>query len=303
MSATTVRSSALGVLALVVGCAEAYGPSTLSMPPHAMATTIATAHRPACAPAMMAAPPPPPSAFYRRPSAALERGGGFYVPGLEGTRLRVAVAGVLSLGLVLNRVLSPGEPTSSQVVSEALGAFGCLLVFAQSAQQGKLEAEIEADALRAAFAERLAERQEVSDELASNPLREARARWAAGALLRLTPARAVVWVGGGGGGGASEEQALLRFGRFPDRDAAAPTAPADALRALLPASASFINCPDLGMAAGTAEPPSPLPSNSASAALCKCGDGVLAIASERPFAFSPKHERWLQSCVRLIDGA
>ena len=42
------------------------------------------------------------------------------------------------------------------MVSEALGAFGCLLIFAQSAEQGKLEAEIESDALRAAF-ERLAD--------------------------------------------------------------------------------------------------------------------------------------------------
>ena len=28
--------------------------------------------------------------FYIRPSAAIERGGGFFVPGLEGTKLRVA---------------------------------------------------------------------------------------------------------------------------------------------------------------------------------------------------------------------
>ena len=155
-------------------------------------------------------------------------------------------------------------------------------------------------AARRILAERLAERQEVSDELATNPLREARARWAAGALLRLTPARAVVWVGGGSG---TDEQALLRFGRFPERDAAAATTSADGLRALLPAGASVFVCGDLGTTRGEADPPAPLPSNAASAALCRCGGGVLAIASERPFAFSPKHERWLQSCVRLIEGA
>ena len=36
--------------------------------------------------------------YYRRPSAALERGGGFFVPGLEGYKLR-AVMGILVLVL------------------------------------------------------------------------------------------------------------------------------------------------------------------------------------------------------------
>ena len=42
--------------------------------------------------------------FYIRPSAAIERGGGFFVPGLEGTKLRVALGGGL-VGLVARALL------------------------------------------------------------------------------------------------------------------------------------------------------------------------------------------------------
>ena len=237
--------------------------------------------------AAMASPPPPLNKGYGiRPSAAVEQGGGFYVPGFEGTKLRVTAAAVLSAGLVLNRVLSPGEPASSQIVSEALGAFGCVLIFAQSAAQSKLQAEMEADELRAAFASRMSETQELDGSLTADATREARARWAATTLLKLTPARAVLWVGGDG--------LLLKFGRFPEADAAEPVGDGSALRAMLPAG-SPSQCVEL-----SERPPSPLPSNAASAALCRCGDGVIVLASERPAAFSAKHVRWLeQSCKQL----
>ena len=57
--------------------------------------------------------------FYVRPSAAVEKGGAFFVPGLEGFRLKLLAASVLGLALVTNRLASPGEPASSQLVSEA----------------------------------------------------------------------------------------------------------------------------------------------------------------------------------------
>jgi hypothetical protein len=59
--------------------------------------------------------------LYVRPSKALEVGGGFYVPGLEGYRLRVAIVGLIVTLLTLNRVLLPGfEPQPTQVVSETI---------------------------------------------------------------------------------------------------------------------------------------------------------------------------------------
>ena len=131
----------------------------------------------------------------------------------------------------------------------------------------------------------------MSASAASNPLREARARWAAGALLRILR-HAVVWVGGGG---RPDEQALLRFGRFPERDAAAASTSADGLRALLPAGASSFVCGDLG----TIEARRIrllLPSNAASAALCKCGGGVLALASGGPSHSRPSTSAGSGAC-------
>jgi hypothetical protein len=244
---------------------------------------------------MMAPPPSSPKAgsgYYVRPSAALERGGGFYVPGLEGTRLRVVGAAVLSVGLVLNRVLSPGEPQTSQVVSEALGALGCAIVFGQSAAQQRIEAEQEQDELRAALASRMSETQELGATLAQDEPRAARSRWAAASLLRITPARAVVWVGGDGG-------VMLRCGRFPPGDIGSePDAAESGARRLLELSRGGGS---LAIELADGEPTAPLPSNSASVAVCPCGDGVLALASEQSAAFSPTHVRWLERSAALLE--
>lgn len=233
--------------------------------------------------------------YYRRPSAALEQGGSFYVPGLEGTRLRTAGAVVLSVGLLLNRVLSPGEPVTSQYISEAFGVFGCLVVFAQSAAQNRVDSEMEQDALRAAFAARLKERQDVAESLPT--LTTERARWAAATMLKVTPARAVVWVGADGA-------VLARCGRFPEPTSSEPAAmdavDVQPLLALMAEDATAGSL--LAEAEFTDAPPAPLPRNAASALLCRCGDGgsVLAIASEQPFAFSERHARWLQDCASLL---
>lgn len=237
--------------------------------------------------------------LYRRPSAALEQGGSFFVPGLEGTKLRTGAAAVLSVGLLLNRILSPGEPVSSQYVSEALGVFSCLIVFAQSAAQNRVDAEAAEDALRAAFAARLKERQEYAESL--TPLAAERTRWVATTLLKTTPARAAVWVGADG-------TVLARCGRFPEPTGTdpPPMAPVDAqaLRAL------FADMPvamvDFDVLSGSGSvPPAPLPRNAVSALLCRCGGeardaGILAITSEQPAAFSERHSQWLQDCARLL---
>ena len=244
---------------------------------------------------MMAEKPPVKSGYYKRPSAALEQGGAFYVPGLEGSRLRVSVAAVLSLGLVLNRAFSPGEPQFSQVVSEFLGALGCAIIFVQAAFQQQVEAAMERDELRAALQERLAERQEVSSSLAADEARAGRAKWAASALLRLTPARTLLWVDESAAD--PTEAVLLRFGRFPDADAALLPSASRPLRALLPAGAKSALVDVLDDA-----PPPPLPTNAESALLCVCGSGILAIASERAAAFTPKQQAYLERCCELIDG-
>lgn len=134
----------------------------------------------------------PSDGYYARPSAALEQGGGFYVPGFEGSKLRLASAILLSISLVLNRLLSPGESPPSMMGSEALGVVGIALLFAQVAAQASEERKRESVALRAAIVARVKERTEISSEL--QPDCAEAAAWVGETLLRLTPAIGVVWL-------------------------------------------------------------------------------------------------------------
>jgi len=66
--------------------------------------------------------------FYVRPSKALEKGGGFYVPGVDGSRLRLGLAGAAVLLLFVNRAITPGgaDPEFSQVPTpRRLGPMPC----------------------------------------------------------------------------------------------------------------------------------------------------------------------------------
>ena len=60
--------------------------------------------------------------FYIRPSAAIERGGGFFIPGLEGAKLRIALGGGL---LVLSglSIATSGDAPLAVRVSECVAAF------------------------------------------------------------------------------------------------------------------------------------------------------------------------------------
>jgi hypothetical protein len=227
--------------------------------------------------------------YYRRPSAALEQGGGFYVPGLEGTRLGFAGGSVLSVALLLNRILSPGEPASSQLFSEALGAMGVALIFAQAIVQQRVEREADQDALRAAFASRLKEQQVLADGLSAATAE--RARWAASTLLKLTPARAVLW--------AEPDDVLVRFGRFPEgADARVDATTPQQMLAMLGDGSQTAVVDRID------DPPAPLPSNTLSVALCRCGErGVLALASEQPAAFDEVDVQRLSDCARLLSLA
>lgn len=71
------------------------------------------------------------ASFYKRPSKAIEMGGGFFIPGLEGYRLRLATALLVFALLVLNRF--PGyDPTQSQLTSEVIGAGAAVVLLAQA---------------------------------------------------------------------------------------------------------------------------------------------------------------------------
>lgn len=82
-----------------------------------------------------------PSGVYSRPSAAIEKGSGFYVPGLEGSRVRI-LFGILVLALsYVNTLLGLGDSNLQAVeFSQKLTVFyGALLLF-----QGLVESAKEA---------------------------------------------------------------------------------------------------------------------------------------------------------------
>lgn len=65
--------------------------------------------------------------FYIRPSAAIERGGGFFIPGLEGPKLRIAVSGLVVALVTANHATAPsGGPAI--VFSELLAVAAAILL-------------------------------------------------------------------------------------------------------------------------------------------------------------------------------
>ena len=68
--------------------------------------------------------------YYRRPSRAIEKGGGFFVPGLEGEKIRVVSAAVLVLAIASNRA-GVQDATIAQITSEVIGLVMAVILFVQ----------------------------------------------------------------------------------------------------------------------------------------------------------------------------
>lgn len=66
--------------------------------------------------------------YYRRPSRAIEKGGGFFVPGLENEKIRILSASLLIGAFIINRNGVQTAPIS-QVVTEMTGVMATLLLF------------------------------------------------------------------------------------------------------------------------------------------------------------------------------
>ena len=78
--------------------------------------------------------------IYSRPSAAIERGSGFFVPGLEGSRIRFIFGITILVADAANHMLVGGKPGDiGQFIAETLAAFyGTLLLL-----QGSIELGVE----------------------------------------------------------------------------------------------------------------------------------------------------------------
>ena len=68
--------------------------------------------------------------YYRRPSRAIEKGGGFFIPGFENERIRILSSTILLVLLIVNRS-GVQVATVSQIVTELTGAAMIILLFLQ----------------------------------------------------------------------------------------------------------------------------------------------------------------------------
>jgi hypothetical protein len=128
---------------------------------------------------------------YSRPSAAIERGSGFFIPGLEGPRVRLVFGVVVLLLTALNHELSSSSPTVA--FSEGLaGVYAILLLFQAAIEFGKeekgfvvtLENEEATDS--ATTAPSFSQTWTSSNELSQDE--KEKGQWAAASYVAMTPA-------------------------------------------------------------------------------------------------------------------
>lgn len=149
--------------------------------------------------------PPPPrvkSSFYKRPSKAIEKGGGFYFPGLRGPRLRVFV-GLVVLGLLgangLSALSMLPETGQSLWISEVFGLTAAIAVLSSAGvelweeNQSNMEAPVleeKGSIGNMAVGQGRTLVQDIGNRMASET--EEEMRWAADVVMDLTRASAVV---------------------------------------------------------------------------------------------------------------
>lgn len=136
---------------------------------------------------------------YSRPSAAIERGSGFFIPGLEGPRVRLVFGLIVLLLIVLNHVLlSSSLPTVA--FSEGLaGVYAILLLFQAAIEFGKeekgfivtLEKEKSAadtSTSASSFSQTWSSSSSSSSSSALSEEAKEKVQWAAASYVSLTPA-------------------------------------------------------------------------------------------------------------------
>jgi hypothetical protein len=160
--------------------------------------------------------PPPPSTsaaaaaaqrqrgVYARPSAAIERGSGFFVPGLEGPRVRLLVGAVLLAATAVNHVVlsSPENGTAGDAFSDGLAAAYSLVVLLQagieySKEERRTNVQEEGGSPSGTASVTSYQQQwsiPVGDD--NDGWRE-KVEWAASSYLQLTPTTHVLLVGPG----------------------------------------------------------------------------------------------------------
>eukprot|EP00980_Cylindrotheca_fusiformis_P001267 scaffold332_cov117-Cylindrotheca_fusiformis.AAC.27 len=136
---------------------------------------------------------------YVRPSGAIERGSGFFVPGLEGPRVRLVVGLVLLLLTGVNRITSPSTGFSFE---EIVAIFYSLLVLLQAVIEfGKEELIVEGSSSPTATAAGTNKQEEWIQQwttaLTMDDEYKSKVQWAATSYLSVTPASELMLLQGG----------------------------------------------------------------------------------------------------------
>jgi len=136
------------------------------------------------------------SGVYSRPSAAIERGSGFFVPGLEGPKVRLAVGFVLLILTAVNHAYANTAGNAGNTFSEGLAVVYCLLVLFQ----GAVEFSREMRGTVVVGQQNSRSPQKTYQQQWSIPTDDEwkdRIEWAAQSYLALTPATHMMLVGPG----------------------------------------------------------------------------------------------------------
>lgn len=139
---------------------------------------------------------------YVRPSGAIERGSGFFFPGLEGPRVRFVVGSVLLVLTGVNQITTPHNGLSFEEIVAIL--FTLLLLFQAVIEFGKEELIVEGNSA-VSFASTTRSKAENSEELLQQWTTavtldddyKSKVQWAAASYLSVTPASQIMLLHGG----------------------------------------------------------------------------------------------------------
>ena len=168
---------------------------------------------------------------YARPSAAIERGSGFFIPGLEGSRVRL-LFGILALVLTYVNNSLGGVTTGGFGVSETVAVLAGILLLLQAAvefgqelgfgvEQPSAASTVGADGVGAASASSSSASANLEQRIAPSLVDKGDVavdaiKWAAATYVALTPASHVIVVEDGGEG--TEPSLLYEPGNSADGD-------------------------------------------------------------------------------------
>jgi len=238
--------------------------------------------------------------YYRRPAKAVEKGGGFYVPGLEGDRLRLSVATLVLGALSLNHIGSAEPIAESQQISESIGVglalwtLGQIIVERTGAARSSAPA-VESDTSAAGAQQRSALAvDDITDDLEAATAAEF--FWASRVGLESTRARAVFLAKKSGEVVArcstSPELGRVHLGDSAAQALSETVSTKSEAEKVLEAGRALQAC----LATGGGQVPA--------AALCaQAGDQLCLVAlSDRPDAFEAEDAQWLATLAARIGA-